>query len=57
MGSGPICGERSNLGKDFLRSVEEHFGVAHTSELCLEELDLGVYRFSMLIGNYVIEEG
>jgi cell fate (sporulation/competence/biofilm development) regulator YmcA (YheA/YmcA/DUF963 family) len=41
-GSGLFSGERFNSSKDFLKSVEEQFGVADASEVGSEEFDLSI---------------
>ncbi len=41
-GSGLFSGEWGNLSKDFLKSVEEQFGVADPSKVGSEEFDLSV---------------
>lgn len=41
-GSCLFSGERSDLSKDFLKSVEEQFGVADASKVGSEEFDLSV---------------
>jgi hypothetical protein len=42
LGSGLFSGERFNSSKDFLKSVEEQFGVADASEVGSEEFDLSI---------------
>ena len=55
-GTGLFYGEQPESSEYFLESVEEDFGIIDASEVCSEELDLGIERFGVSVGASVVEE-
>lgn len=56
IGTGLFYGEQPESSEYFLESVEEDFGIIDASEVCSEDLDLGIERFVVSVGASVVEE-